>query len=71
MHAHASAASFKHMPEHVQARYVELLRQLHRLGLGCRCELVGGKDFHITVGYGLATAQFWLDMYDADRFPVY
>lgn len=63
---------FEHLPEFEQTRYAELLRQLRRLRLPCRCERVGGQDFQIVVGYGLPTAAFWIEMYgieDVDAPP--
>lgn len=57
---------FAALPDHERLRYAELLLQLKRLRLGCRCERLGGQDFMIVVGYGLPAAQFWLDMYDID-----
>lgn len=65
MHPTAGRKFFEHLPEHERVRYIELLHQLKRLRLGCRCEQVGGKELVIIVGYGLATAQFWLDLYGA------
>lgn len=59
----ASRKFFEGLPEHERLRYAELLHTLERLRLGCRCEQVGTKDFVVTVGYGLASAKFWLDIY--------
>lgn len=66
MHATATRKVFEHLPEHERLRYAELLRTLDRLRLGCRCEMVGGRDFHIVVGFGLATAVFWMDVLGID-----
>jgi hypothetical protein len=67
MHAHAHAAFFNNLAPHVRAKYVELLRQLDRLGLGCRCEMVEGRDFSIVVGFGLSRPQFWMDLYGVNE----
>ena len=54
---------FDGLPDWERVRFAALLRELKRLRLGCRCERLGGQDFQVVVGYGLPTAQFWMDMY--------
>lgn len=54
---------FDNLPDFERARYSVLLLQLRKLRLPCRCERLGGQDFQVVVGYGLPTAQYWLDMY--------
>lgn len=63
MDAVAHRKFFEHLPDHERERYAEVLRLCERQRLGVRCEMVGGKDFHITIGFGLASARWWLDQY--------
>lgn len=57
----AQGIDFLRLPEQDRERYAAVLDTLDRLKLGCRCEMVDGKDFTITVGKGYATARFWLE----------
>jgi hypothetical protein len=72
MNPHATAPFFHNLAPHVRAKYVRLLRELDSLNLGCRCEMVGGRDFHIVVGFGLARPNFWLDLYEVteSNYPL-
>jgi len=47
-------------------RYTQLLQAIDRLGLPCRCELIGGHDFAVVVAPGLPLARHWADRLDID-----
>jgi uncharacterized protein (DUF2249 family) len=57
----ATSQDFEKMPLPDRERYASVLRVLDNLRLGCRVEMIDGKDFTITIGKGYATAKFWLD----------
>jgi hypothetical protein len=60
----AQPSDFGRLSEGDQQRYEELLRMLDRLRLGCRCEVIDGKDFTVVVGKGYATARYWLETFN-------
>jgi GH18 family chitinase len=59
----AQLSDFERLSTQDQDRYAQLLQELERLHLGCRCEMVDGKDFTVTVASGYATPKFWLSRF--------
>jgi hypothetical protein len=64
MDAVAAQANFDKLSEGDRQRYALLLAECDRLRLGCRCVMVGGRDFTVIVGKGYATAKFWLEAFN-------
>lgn len=60
----AQQRDFARLPEGDQARFVDVLHTIDRLQLSCRCEMVDGQDFTITIGSGYARAKFWMDRFN-------
>lgn len=59
----ATKVDLDHLPDGDYDRYAQLLQLLDTLRLGCRCTMVGGRDFTVTVGKGYATARFWREAF--------
>ncbi len=60
----ANKKFFDKLPDHERVRYADILLRCYQLHLGVRCEVLGGREFQLTIGYGLASAKWWLDMYE-------
>lgn len=69
MNASASRKFWQGLPDHERQRYTEVLLLAHALRLGVRCEMVGGREFAITIQYGLGSARMWLDIFGISPEP--
>lgn len=63
----ATAQDFRQLSPEQQAAHANVLYVCHTHRLSCRCEIVGNKDFAITIAPGLSAAKWWLDRLNIDR----
>lgn len=49
-----------------QDNMIALLSLLDRQRQSVRCEMVGGRDFTVTVGVGYSSPRYWADKFDRE-----
>lgn len=62
----ATANDFRLLSAQQQQAHTDLLRVCDAQRLSCRCEILGNRDFTVTVAPGLSSAKWWLDRFDID-----
>lgn len=62
----ATRRDFSALSLEQQDKFASLLHFCRDSSLSCRCEMVGARDFTVTVGPGLPLAQHWIDRLDID-----
>ena len=65
----ATAQDFRQLSPEQQAAHTAVLSACYIHRLSCRCEIVGNKDFAITIAPGLSAAKWWIDRFDLDILP--
>lgn len=70
MNRMATRIDWQQLSPEARNQHAVIIHACKQQNLSCRCEVIDGRDFAITIAPGLSSAKYWVDRLDID-LPKY